>query len=41
MIDGEPRSFDGYSVAVSNSGVFGGGMFLAPDASSTTACWTS
>jgi YegS/Rv2252/BmrU family lipid kinase len=32
VIDGEPRSFAGYSVAVCNSGVFGGGMFLAPDA---------
>jgi YegS/Rv2252/BmrU family lipid kinase len=32
VIDGVPRSFDGYSVAVCNSGVFGGGMFLAPDA---------
>jgi YegS/Rv2252/BmrU family lipid kinase len=32
VIDGAPRSFDGYSVAVCNSGVFGGGMFLAPDA---------
>ena len=32
VIDGEPRSFNGYSVAVCNSGVFGGGMFLAPDA---------
>jgi YegS/Rv2252/BmrU family lipid kinase len=32
-IDGQPRSFTGYSVAVANSGVFGGGMFLAPDAS--------
>jgi len=32
VIDGEPRSFVGYSVAVCNSGVFGGGMFLAPDA---------
>src|SRR3954452_24253533 len=32
-IDGERRSFAGYSVAVANSGVFGGGMFLAPDAS--------
>ncbi|WP_028065037.1 diacylglycerol/lipid kinase family protein [Solirubrobacter soli] len=31
-IDGETRSFTGYSVAVCNSGVFGGGMFLAPDA---------
>ena len=31
-IDGEPASFDGYSVAVANSGVFGGGMYLAPDA---------
>ena len=26
------RAFDGYSVAVANSGVFGGGMYLAPDA---------
>jgi YegS/Rv2252/BmrU family lipid kinase len=32
VIDGQPRSFKGYSVAVCNSGVFGGGMFLAPDA---------
>jgi YegS/Rv2252/BmrU family lipid kinase len=31
-IDGEPASFDGYSVAVANSGVFGGGMYLAPAA---------
>ena len=31
-IDGEAATFDGYSVAVCNSGVFGGGMFLAPDA---------
>jgi YegS/Rv2252/BmrU family lipid kinase len=32
-IDGEPAEFPGYSVAVANSGVFGGGMFLAPGAS--------
>ena len=32
-IDGEQRGFTGYSVAVSNSGVFGGGMWLVPDAS--------
>jgi YegS/Rv2252/BmrU family lipid kinase len=32
-IDGESRGFLGYSVAVANSGVFGGGMFLVPDAS--------
>jgi YegS/Rv2252/BmrU family lipid kinase len=32
VIDGAPRSFTGYSVAVANSGVFGGGMFLAPEA---------
>jgi YegS/Rv2252/BmrU family lipid kinase len=31
-LDGETSAFDGYSVAVCNSGVFGGGMFLAPDA---------
>jgi YegS/Rv2252/BmrU family lipid kinase len=32
-IDGEELGFSGYSVAVSNSGVFGGGMWLVPDAS--------
>ena len=32
-IDGERREFTGYSVAVSNSGRFGGGMLLVPDAS--------
>jgi YegS/Rv2252/BmrU family lipid kinase len=32
-IDGETTCYPGYSVAVSNSGVFGGGMYLAPDAS--------
>jgi YegS/Rv2252/BmrU family lipid kinase len=32
-IDGERRAFDGYSVSVCNSGVFGGGMFLVPGAS--------
>jgi YegS/Rv2252/BmrU family lipid kinase len=32
VVDGQARSFIGYSVAVCNSGVFGGGMFLAPDA---------
>jgi YegS/Rv2252/BmrU family lipid kinase len=31
-VDGESREFAGYSVAVCNSGVFGGGMYLAPDA---------
>jgi len=31
-IDGERREFTGYSVAVANSGVFGGGMWLVPDA---------
>ena len=31
-LDGEQTSLDGYSVAVCNSGVFGGGMYLAPDA---------
>jgi YegS/Rv2252/BmrU family lipid kinase len=29
---GEPRRFDGYSVAACNSGVYGGGMHLAPGA---------
>ena len=32
-IDGEHRRFSGYSVAVANSGVFGSGMWLVPDAS--------
>jgi YegS/Rv2252/BmrU family lipid kinase len=32
-VDGEEIEFSGYSVAVSNSGVFGGGMYLVPDAS--------
>jgi len=31
-IDGEMRTYRGYSVAVANSGVFGGGMYLVPDA---------
>jgi YegS/Rv2252/BmrU family lipid kinase len=31
-IDGQTREFDGYSVAVSNSGVYGSGMYLVPDA---------
>lgn len=31
-VDGEAHSFDGYSVAACNSGVFGGGMQLVPDA---------
>ena len=33
VLDGEARRFTGYSVAVCNSGVFGGGMHLVPDAS--------
>ena len=32
-LDGERREFSGYSVSVCNSGVFGGGMYLAPHAS--------
>jgi len=31
-LDGTPRAFRGYAVAVANSGVYGGGMRLAPDA---------
>jgi YegS/Rv2252/BmrU family lipid kinase len=31
-LDGERRSFRGYSVAAANSKAFGGGMFVAPDA---------
>ncbi|HEX4689040.1 MAG TPA: diacylglycerol kinase family protein [Solirubrobacteraceae bacterium] len=32
-VDGARHTFSGYSVAVANSGVFGGGMWLVPDAS--------
>jgi YegS/Rv2252/BmrU family lipid kinase len=32
-VDGTEHEFDGYAVAVANSGVFGGGMWLVPDAS--------
>jgi YegS/Rv2252/BmrU family lipid kinase len=32
-VDGEPADLVGWSVAVSNSGMYGGGMRLAPDAS--------
>lgn len=32
-VDGEPLQVRGWSVAVSNSGMYGGGMRLAPDAS--------
>jgi YegS/Rv2252/BmrU family lipid kinase len=31
-LDGEAQTFTGYSVAAANSGVFGGGMLVAPDA---------
>jgi YegS/Rv2252/BmrU family lipid kinase len=31
-VDGESRSFSGYSVAIANSQAYGGGMFVAPDA---------
>jgi YegS/Rv2252/BmrU family lipid kinase len=34
-VDGEPLELRGWSVAVANSGVYGGGMRLAPDASVT------
>ena len=30
---GEPRQFTGYTVAAANSGAYGGGMLMAPDAS--------
>ena len=33
VVDGEPLSLHGWSVAASNSGRYGGGMRLAPDAS--------
>src|SRR5215217_4262211 len=32
-VDGDTRTFAGYSVAVANSGVYGSGMYLVPDAS--------
>jgi YegS/Rv2252/BmrU family lipid kinase len=32
-LDGEPRSFIGYTVAAASSGAYGGGMLLAPSAS--------
>jgi len=32
-VDGQEHAFSGYSVAVANSGMFGGGMQLVPDAS--------
>jgi YegS/Rv2252/BmrU family lipid kinase len=32
LLDGEPLSSVGYSVAACNSGCYGGGMYLAPDA---------
>jgi diacylglycerol kinase family enzyme len=34
-LDGELRSMTGYTVAIANSAAYGGGMFLAPDASLT------
>jgi YegS/Rv2252/BmrU family lipid kinase len=33
VVDGTDHRFSGYAVAVANSGVFGGGMWLVPDAS--------
>jgi len=32
VVDGRAHRFDGYTVAVGNSGVYGGGMYLLPDA---------
>jgi YegS/Rv2252/BmrU family lipid kinase len=32
VVDGAEHAFSGYAVAVANSGVFGGGMWLVPDA---------
>jgi YegS/Rv2252/BmrU family lipid kinase len=32
VVDGAEHDFTGYAVAVANSGVFGGGMWLVPDA---------
>lgn len=34
-VDGEARSYSGWSAAVANSGYYGGGMHIAPDASVT------
>jgi YegS/Rv2252/BmrU family lipid kinase len=33
VADGEAHAFTGYSVAIANTGVFGGGMYLVPEAS--------
>jgi YegS/Rv2252/BmrU family lipid kinase len=33
VLDGDERTFVGWSVAVANSKAYGGGMFMAPDAS--------
>ena len=35
VVDGAPLEVEGWSVAVANSGMYGGGMRLAPDASVT------
>jgi YegS/Rv2252/BmrU family lipid kinase len=32
LLDGDPHSFTGYSVAAANNKAFGGGMFIAPNA---------
>lgn len=32
QLDGEPRSFEGWSVIAANTSVYGGGMFIAPGA---------
>ncbi len=34
-IDGQPSTLTGYTVAIANSAAYGGGMFLAPEASLT------
>jgi YegS/Rv2252/BmrU family lipid kinase len=35
VVDGAPMDLEGWSVAVANTGMYGGGMHLAPDASVT------
>ena len=40
-LDGEPLRYRGWSAVAANSSAYGGGMFVAPDAFSTTGCSTS
>ena len=41
VLDGKVRVYTGWSVGACNSKAYGGGMYAAPNAESTTACSTS